>query len=483
MEGRRLEWSRRLQGGPGSWSLIDSDGAAFTTEAAPRWHLLFFSTDYVERLRCRFVQWHPADAQVAVFEAEELDYDTWISYPAGKVYVREVPSPLVVTCSLTPVPQNAVDMVFTTVAGEELLRIAGMSNPLPELEELATSAALAAAAQGRLRSRNQAVRTTLDGKESFVSHNLCRAPAAKEHREAIMQPESSRRWADMTDDDDQATGWEFEAFKKDYLARRCSLTLLTPVHAPGGTIKIDEARCLENLPDNRTSTGHDPALRREAKNTPTEEGITAPKKPLPRQPRGTADDERALDRAFQRAEAPERSYTPKAHNTSPGKRLVPLCAQADRAAEATPPRNEAVEAAKLARNAAEPSHEGPAARRGGAETDSDHDTEPGPSVEEHFRGMLAIKKMSGDGNCLFHESQYLQSDPGHWGGDTAIIAFTRMRQQRVLLHWRTPNGDILTSERTHSDVDEAAQRGPHAAPNATEVIHLWYNGRDHYDLL
>ncbi|CAE7372635.1 anks1b [Symbiodinium sp. CCMP2592] len=340
--------------------------------------------------------------------------------------------------------------------------------------------------------------------------------------EAIMQPESSRRWADMTDDDDQATGWDFEAFKKDYLARRCSLTLLTPVHAPGGTIKIDEARCLENLPDNRTSTGHDPALRREAKNTPTEEGITAPKKPLPRQPRWTADDERALDRAFQRAEAPERSYTPKAHNTSPGKRLVPLCAQADRAAEATPPRNEAVEAAKLARNAAEPSHEGPAARRGGAEAGSDHDTEPGPSVEEHFRGMLAIKKMSGDGNCLFHalgentgesgaclraliiqylrenaeaeedeeqvqtwlqESQYLQSDPGHWGGDTAIIAFTRMRQQRVLLHWRTPNGDILTSERTHSDVDEAAQRGPHAAPNATEVIHLWYNGKDHYDLL
>ncbi|CAE7506230.1 unnamed protein product [Symbiodinium sp. CCMP2592] len=279
----------------------------------------------------------------------------------------------------------------------------------------------------------------------------------------------------MTDDDDQATGWDFEAFKKDYLARRCSLTLLTPVHAPGGTIKIDEARCLENLPDNRTSTGHDPALRREAKNTPTEEGITAPKKPLPRQPRWTADDERALDRAFQRAEA-------------------------DRAAEATPPRNEAVEAAKLARNAAEPSHEEP----------------------EHFRGMLAIKKMSGDGNCLFHalgentgesgaclraliiqylrenaeaeedeeqvhawlqESQYLQSEPGHWGGDTAIIAFTRMRQQRVRLHWRTPNGDILTSERTHSDVDEAAQRGPHAAPNATEVIHLWYNGRDHYDLL
>ena len=76
-----------MEGGPGSWSLIDSDGAAFTAEAAPRWHLLLFSTDFVERLHCRFVQWHPEDAQVAVFEAEELDYDAWVSYPAGKVYV------------------------------------------------------------------------------------------------------------------------------------------------------------------------------------------------------------------------------------------------------------------------------------------------------------------------------------------------------------------------------------------------------------
>ncbi|CAE7394130.1 unnamed protein product, partial [Symbiodinium sp. CCMP2592] len=167
MDGRRLEWSRCLEGGPGSWSLIDSDGAAFTTEAAPRWHLLFFSTDPVERLQCRFVRWHPADAQVAVFEAED-------SYPAEKVYVRAVPSPFVVTCSLTPVARNAVDVVFTTVAGGELLRITGMSNPLPEMEELATSAALAAAAQGRLQSRNQAVCTASDGQlvTLVLSHDM-----------------------------------------------------------------------------------------------------------------------------------------------------------------------------------------------------------------------------------------------------------------------------------------------------------------------
>ena len=88
--------------------------------------------------------------------------------------VREVPSPFVVTCSLTPVAQNVVDAVFTTMAGGELLRIAGMSNLLPEMEEIATSAALAAAAQGRLQSRNQAVCTALDGQLETVvlSHNM-----------------------------------------------------------------------------------------------------------------------------------------------------------------------------------------------------------------------------------------------------------------------------------------------------------------------
>ena len=69
---------------------------------------------------------------------------------------------------------NVVDAVFTTVAGGELLRIAGMSNVLPEMEELATSAASAAAAQGRLQSRNQAVCTALDGQVVTVvlSHDM-----------------------------------------------------------------------------------------------------------------------------------------------------------------------------------------------------------------------------------------------------------------------------------------------------------------------
>ena len=97
-----------------------------------------------------------------MFKAEELYNDPWISCAAETFYVREVPSPFVVACSLTPVTCNKIDVVFTTMAGEDLLRIAGMSDCSPKLEELAKDAALAAAIQGRLQSHNQAVCTALD---------------------------------------------------------------------------------------------------------------------------------------------------------------------------------------------------------------------------------------------------------------------------------------------------------------------------------
>ena len=112
MVGRGLEWSHCLEGGPCSWSSINSEDEDFPIEAAPELHLILFSADFMARLLCRFVHWHPEDAQVAVFEAEELDDDGWISYPAETLYVREVPSPFVVTCSLTPVACNKIDVVF-----------------------------------------------------------------------------------------------------------------------------------------------------------------------------------------------------------------------------------------------------------------------------------------------------------------------------------------------------------------------------------
>ncbi|OLP85463.1 hypothetical protein AK812_SmicGene33544 [Symbiodinium microadriaticum] len=247
---------------------------------------------------------------------------------------------------------------------------------------------------------------------------------------------SNRRWADITDDDGEEIGWDIQAFRKHYLATKCSLTLLTPVRVPAclPADRKDQDRrgmltvCMEDVPnDNNTTEQHD---RSEAIATPTQEG--------------------------------------------------------------------------------------------GANHDSPRHAELGPSIEDHFRGRLALKKMTGDGNCLFHalanktqedgvqlrsliiqflqdnaaceddeeqtdawleEAEYLHSNPRHWGGDTAIIAFTLMRQQRVFLHWRTADGEIQTIERTHTDVATAAERRPRERQNFMQAIHLWYNGRDHYDVL
>ncbi|CAE7560844.1 OTUD4, partial [Symbiodinium sp. CCMP2592] len=320
----------------------------------------------------------------------------------------------------------------------------------------------------------------------------------------------------MTDDDGQATGWEFEAFKKDYLARKCSLTLLTPVPSPEPPHKqpVDacmnisqlrtestrprqredtgtNARGVESLPDNSsTSTGHVHVFWREAKNTP------APKKRLPCLPRWTADDDEALEQAFQRAEAPKEQ---------PPRRLQATTAIQQRLQEA--PLDDFVQ--NRLRDEEAP---------GRIPTTNRQYTR-----QEHFEGMLTMKKMTGDGNCIFHalaeksgenavhlrsqiiqylkenaasqeheeqveawleEAEHLESNPSNWGGDTAVVAFTLMRQQQAFVHWRASDGEIRTSERTHVEVREEARRRPHAVPNVYyHAIHLWYNGKDHYDVL
>ena len=112
------------------------------------------------------------------------------------------------------------------------------------------------------------------------------------------------------------------------------------------------------------------------------------------------------------------------------------------------------------------------------------------ACQEHFHGTLQLIPMTGDGNCLFHalayrtrenavhlrkdiiqflrdaaqdqhdeeqeeawleEAAYLRGN-ANWGGDTAIVAFTLMRNQRVMLHWRGVDHRIHTDERTHRNV-------------------------------
>ncbi|CAE7598782.1 unnamed protein product [Symbiodinium sp. CCMP2592] len=284
------------------------------------------------------------------------------------------------------------------------------------------------------KKRNEVVCRRQEGSPNSAPQPTCR-PSKSAPSVNIMQPESRRRWADMTDDDDQAIGWDFETFKTDYLATRCSLTLLTPVPGPE----------------------------------------TQPTKP--------------------RAHAQRSAATTTKGDKNNAERFTGSTAGRLRAE--------------------------PAAPRGGAWPDPDHEPELGPSIEEHFAGRLTRKKMTGDGNCLFHalaersgenglhlraqiiqylkenaasqeheeqaeawleEAEHLESNRGNWGGDTAIVAFTLMRQQRAFLHWRASDGQINTIERTHAEVDEEARRDPRAAQNFTQAIHLWY-ARSHYDVL
>ena len=90
-------------------------------------------------------------------QPEELHYDPWVSYPAGEIYVREVPPPLVLTCSLNPIDDTGSEAVLTTVAGSVVLRIERVENNSMTMERLADTAAMAAAAQNRIQSRNQEV--------------------------------------------------------------------------------------------------------------------------------------------------------------------------------------------------------------------------------------------------------------------------------------------------------------------------------------
>ena len=136
------------------------------------------------------------------------------------------------------------------------------------------------------------------------------------------------------------------------------------------------------------------------------------------------------------------------------------------------------------------------------------------AVQEYFEDQLRLVKMTGDGNCLFHalayssdttganlrekiidfleqaapeqehyedtwlqESEYLRASQYNWGGDTAIVAFTLMEQRRVWVHWPDEDSLIHSMERTHEDVL------PNLPPQNFDDIHLWYNGKDHYDLL
>jgi len=157
---RRFEWSRRFPAGPTDWMILDHADACETAAQAPGWFMPRLNiVDQGNHVfsECRFHKWCGEEPGVALYDAEEMDFAAWVNYPAGQVYVQEVPPPLVVTCSLTRIEEGCFEAVFTTMAGERILHIPRTSNLSASMEELAIDAAIAAVGQGRLQSRNRQV--------------------------------------------------------------------------------------------------------------------------------------------------------------------------------------------------------------------------------------------------------------------------------------------------------------------------------------
>ena len=140
--------------------ILDHADACETAAQAPGWFMPRLNiVDQGNHVfsECRFHKWCGEEPGVALYDAEEMDFAAWVNYPAGQVYVQEVPPPLVVTCSLTRIEEGCFEAVFTTMAGERILHIPRTSNLSASMEELAIDAAIAAVGQGRLQSRNRQV--------------------------------------------------------------------------------------------------------------------------------------------------------------------------------------------------------------------------------------------------------------------------------------------------------------------------------------
>ena len=122
---------------------------------------------------------------------------------------------------------------------------------------------------------------------------------------------------------------------------------------------------------------------------------------------------------------------------------------------------------------------------------------------------LAVIKVQGDGDCLFHALAFCSGSDGgalrievadfleeealnqagfeeawleeadkirrsEWGGHTAITAYSLMTKRRVIVHTREMDGGTKVEEQSHEQLMEK--------PGAKQ-IHILYNGNDHYDAL
>ena len=163
MSSHLLEWAWHRDGGPrGWWLLRDWDANRKGRRATPAWPIhSFYMGDRGFLFEYHFRGLCEDDPGIAVYDAEEWHCEIGVTYPGGEVYVRVVPTAFVVTCSLALTESRSMNAVFTTLGGSEMLRICvdiGFC-----MDRLTRTAAIAAASQGRLQSRNQAVQVTWVG--------------------------------------------------------------------------------------------------------------------------------------------------------------------------------------------------------------------------------------------------------------------------------------------------------------------------------
>ena len=158
MGGHPLEWSVCPNSEQGEWTPLDISVDCSNAEVEQGWYLPRFHTWIGQRfVSYQFDVWCSEQLDVAAYNAKGL-HQAQHGASYSRVYVREIPRPLLLTCAFSHMDRAVYDVVFITMAGETVLRTRQQLCFWP----LARDVARAAVIQGRLQSCNQQVCVLLE---------------------------------------------------------------------------------------------------------------------------------------------------------------------------------------------------------------------------------------------------------------------------------------------------------------------------------
>ena len=185
MSGMMLEWAfsgSRLDC-PYSWQALDRDiDAVDHMEEIPCWGILGFSLllpgeEGFERVSCHIEKQLPDDIWLfKIWRVEVTDaHGNFVAVAAGGeavhdgVYLRKIPCCAIFNCSFGIISDVRFSAVFTTIAGNEALRVEQPLPPVLKMRLLYNLLSEAALAYGLLRSQNQNLAILLNGSAQPVS--------------------------------------------------------------------------------------------------------------------------------------------------------------------------------------------------------------------------------------------------------------------------------------------------------------------------